>query len=123
MKDKRLKSYERLVHIHQAIEQIEEFVRGVCEKTFLVDPLISSAVLFQFSVIGEAVIHIDEELLAKYDYPWYKVRAFRNLISHAYFNIKMEGVWNIIENDLAGLKQIIDTILENEYKYRKEVNK
>lgn len=117
MKDIRLKSYERLVHIHQAIHQIETFVRDVDEKTFLADKLISSAVLFQFSVIGEAVVHIDAGLLDKYDYPWHKVRAFRNLISHVYFNIKMEAVWNIIINDLGGIKEIIERILGKEFHY------
>jgi uncharacterized protein with HEPN domain len=115
MKDKKNKSYHRLVHIHKAIEQIEEFVRNIDEKTFQADPLVSSAVLFQFSVIGEAVIHIDAELLSKYNYPWHRVRAFRNLISHAYFNIKMEAVWYIIENNLAEIKQIVETILKNEF--------
>jgi uncharacterized protein with HEPN domain len=123
MKDKGAKSYERLLHIHRAIEQIEAFIRDVDEQTFLADPIISSAVLFQFSVIGEAVIHIDERLLAKYDYPWHKVRAFRNLISHAYFDIKLEAVWNIITNDLAGIKQIVGTILTNEFRFQMDNDK
>ena len=71
--------------------------------------------MFQFSVIGEAVIHVETSLLDIYEYPWHKVRAFRNLISHEYFNIKLDAVWDIIANDLPGLKQIIETILNNEF--------
>ena len=82
---------------------------------FLDDNLLSSGVLFQFSVIGEAVIHIDA-ILQKYDYPWYKVRAFRNLISHEYFQIKLEAVWEIIDNELARLKQsLIEEMVNNEF--------
>jgi uncharacterized protein with HEPN domain len=117
MKSKRPSSYQRLLHIQQAINQIEEFIRSSDQKTFLADPLISSAVLFQFSVIGEAVIHIDQALLDKYDYPWYRVRAFRNLISHVYFRIKPEAVWNIIINDLPEINNAIDKILKEEFKY------
>ena len=115
MKDNKLKSFERLIHIQHAIQDIAVFIDGVDENTFIKDPLISSAVLFQFSVIGEAVNHVDEELLRKYTYPWYKVRAFRNLISHMYFQIKLEAVWEVIVNDLPDLKQLIDMILEQEY--------
>ena len=65
----------------QAIGEIEKFTKGASKKMFLEDDLRSSAVLFQFSVIGEAINHVEEELLKKYKYPWYKVRSFRNIIA------------------------------------------
>ena len=71
--------------------------------------------MFQFSVIGEAVIHIESEILEKYNYPWSKVRAFRNLISRVYFHIKLEAVWEIIEKDLPEFKKLIETIIKTEF--------
>jgi len=115
MKDSRNGSYERLLHIQKAILEIELFTHNKNINSFLNDQLLASAVLFQYSVIGEAVIHIETSLLEKYDYPWYKVRALRNLISHEYFQIKLEAVWNIIVNDLPGLKKEINDILRIEY--------
>ena len=115
MKDSRKVSYERLTHIKKAISDINTFTLKISKNDFLNDKIISSAVLFQFSVIGEAVIYVETSLLDKYEYPWYKVRAFRNLISHEYFNIKMEAVWDIIVNDLSKLKQVIETILKKEF--------
>ena len=114
MKKKGRDSYERLKHIRKAISEIETFTGDSGRKEFLNNTVLSSAVLFQFSVIGEAVVHIDPKLLDRYDYPWYKVRSFRNLISHEYFDIKLEAVWDIIVQDLPELKQIIETILEEE---------
>ncbi len=114
MKDNKKESYERLTHIQKAINEIETFTTNVNKNDFLIDKILSSAVLFQFSVIGEAVIHVETSLLDKYEYTWHKVRALRNLISHEYFNIKLEAVWDIIVNDLPELKQIIKTILNNE---------
>jgi len=102
-------------HILQAINDIELFLQDIDEDAFLNNQLKSSAVLFQFSIIGEAIIHVDEEILSKYDYAWHKVRAFRNLISHMYFQIKLEAVWDVIENDLPELKQVIERILEQEF--------
>jgi len=115
MKDSRNSSYERLLHIQKAILEIESFTSIADINHFLNDQLLASAVLFQFSVIGEAIIHIETSLLEKYDYPWYKVRALRNLISHEYFHIKLEAVWNIIVNDLPELKNEINIILKNEF--------
>ena len=115
MRDYRKDSQERLIHIQKAINEIETFTHNVNKEAFLNDNLLSSAVLFQFSVIGEAIIHIEISLLDKYEYSWYKIRAFRNLISHEYFNIKLNAVWDIIINDLPELKLIIDKILDNEF--------
>ena len=115
MKDRGEGSYERLMHMQKAVDEIEAFTMHVDKESFLNDTVLSSAVLFQFSVIGEAVVHIESELLEKYEYPWYRVRAFRNLISHEYFNIKLEAVWEIVVNDLPELKKIVNIILAKEF--------
>lgn len=115
MKDSLNKSFVRLLHIKNAISEIEKFVAKKERIEFLSNDILSSAILFQFSVIGEAIIHVEGSILDKYEYPWYKIRAFRNLISHEYFNIKMEAVWEIIINDLPELKSIIDIIINKEY--------
>ncbi len=115
MKDKREESHERLTHMWDAILEIESFTHDVTSDDFVSNPLLVSAVLFQFSVIGEAVVHVEPALLEKYDYPWYQVRAFRNLISHEYFQIKMEAVWDIVAKNLPGLKNVIGEVLEKEF--------
>ena len=115
MKDRRLESLKRLQHIEQAIYAIQnhiscETVESFCEKSILQD-----AVLFKFTIIGEAINHVEDDILEKYDYPWYKVRSFRNLIAHEYFNIKMIAVWQIIITDLPKLNEVILTIIKNEF--------
>ncbi len=115
MKDNRQRSLERLRHIQQAISEINLFVKTVDKKYFLENQVLCSAVLFQFSVIGEAIVHVESEILNKHEYAWYKVRALRNLISHEYFNIKMEAVWDVIIKDLPVLEQKIDNIIKTEF--------
>lgn len=121
MRDYHLDSQKRLQHISNAIDAIFKYVSGESPVTFAKSDLIHDAVLFQFSIIGEAVNFVETELLEKYNYPWYKVRSFRNLISHEYFNIKMEAVWQIIEKDLPELKTVIQSILKNEFDQRSEL--
>ena len=84
-------------------------------KNFLGDRKTIDATLFQFAVIGEAIIHVSEEILNKYDFPWYKVRALRNFILHEYHAIEDTVIWETINKDLPRLKRIITLILNNEF--------
>lgn len=36
-----------------------------------------------------------------------KVKSFRNMIAHEYFNIKLSAVWLIIKTDLPALNEVI----------------
>ena len=116
MRDRRILGKERLEHIFQAISEIETYTKDTVKETFLKNNVLINATLFQFAVIGEAIIHIDDEILAKYDYPWYKVRGFRNFILHEYHAIEFRIVWEAIINDLPELKRVIELILTNEFK-------
>lgn len=115
MKDSHLESLKRLQRIEQAIAGIQKYVEDKTVNSFCENDIIHDAVLFQFTVIGEAIKHVENKKLEKYDYPWYKVRSFRNMIAHEYFNIKMLAVWQIIEADIPKLKKVIQTILKNEF--------
>ena len=115
MKDSHVESQQRLKHIEQAIAGIEKFVTGETMESFCEKDMLHDAVLMQFIIIGEAIMHVENEKLDKYDYPWYKVKLFRNMIAHEYFNIKLPAVWQIIENDLKKLKMVIKAILRNEF--------
>ena len=114
-KDSHVESLKRLQHIAEAILEIQKSVLNETETSFCQTNLIHNAVLFLFSVIGEAINHVEDEKLEKYDYPWHKVRSFRNLIAHEYYNIKLIAVWKIIENDLPKLKEVINQILADDY--------
>ena len=115
MKDSHVESQQRLKHIEQAIAGIEKFVTGETMESFCEKDMLHDAVMMRFIIIGEAIMHVENEKLDKYDYPWYKVKSFRNMIAHEYFNIKLPAVWQIIENDLKELKMIIKAILRNEF--------
>ncbi len=115
MKNKHLESQKRLEHIDKSIEEIEKYVDGIDMQAFCENDLLNNAVLLKFIIIGEAIIHVEKEKLEKHVYPWYKVRAFRNMIAHEYFNIKLSAVWEIIQKDLPHLKAVVKTILAKEF--------
>lgn len=115
MRDDHVESQKRLEHIVKAIADIERYVKGQSLESFCDNRMLHDAVMMQFTIIGEAIVHIEIEKLNKYDYPWYKVRSFRNMIAHEYFNIKLPAVWNIAEKDLPMLKTMVNRILKNEF--------
>ena len=106
---------ERVEHILEAIRLIREFVSGMNEKTFSRDVMVQSAVQYQFLIIGEAIRHIDDDLLARYDYPWHIPRSFRNFIIHVYHGIKTKRIYYATQ-DLEELENHMQSILENEFK-------
>ncbi len=61
-----------------------------------------------FEIIGEAVGHLSEEVKAEHaSIDWRNVKAFRNLMVHEYYKVSDRLVWQIIENNLPELKQVI----------------
>jgi uncharacterized protein with HEPN domain len=116
MKDQKITNRDRLRHILDSITTIENFIAEYSKSSFLKDRKTIDATLFQFAVIGEAIIHVDECILDKYDFPWYKVRAFRNFILHEYHAIEDRVIWDTVIKDLPMLKQMIELILKSEFK-------
>lgn len=115
MKDKHMDSQFRLDQILKAISEIECYVKGLDKLAFCENGLVQDAVLMQFIVIGESINYVENGILGKYDYPWYKVKSFRNMIAHEYFNIKMGAVWEIIQKDLPALKSTLNTIVQSKF--------
>ena len=115
MKNKRLSNKERLLHTQKAIQDIERFMNGIDEHEFVTNELIHNAVLMQFIIIEESIAHVEDAFIEQYEYPWYRVKSFRNIVVHEYFNIKLSAVWGIIVNDLSELSLIIDRIIKTEF--------
>jgi uncharacterized protein with HEPN domain len=97
--------------ILDSIKNIEDFTIGLNKEKFSKDNLRQSAVIRQLEIIGEAVKNIPLSFREKYSkIPWKDIAGFRDILSHAYFGISVDRVWNIIEKDLPNLKKEIEKI-------------
>lgn len=114
MRDHGISEKERFEHILRAIEEIQVFTKGYSKASYLNDRILINATLFQFAIIGEAIMRISNARLAKFAYPWHKVRGFRNFILHEYHAIEFRVVWQAIKKDLPELKKMIVLILAKE---------
>jgi uncharacterized protein with HEPN domain len=94
----------RIQDILDAISEIQKFTRDMDYEAFKEDTKAVRAVEMNFIIIGEAANQIPEEVEEKYPaIPWNLMRAMRNRIVHAYFNVDEKLMWDTIENDLPPL--------------------
>lgn len=101
-----------LRHILDAIHQIRTYLEHVSEEKFLQTPLLQDAVVRQLEIIGEASRNLSDNLHQSHPkIPWQQVIALRNRLTHAYFSINYQTVWEIIQVDLPYLEQQIKAIL------------
>lgn len=107
-----INSLERLEHISFAAHRILKFCEGKDEDAFLADEMLQSAVLYQFLIIGEAIQHVDLEILKKHPYPWHLPRSFRNYIAHEYFGINLHQVYKTILDLLPEFNILIETMID-----------
>ena len=108
MKDDRL----YLIHIQEAIERIEEYTQEGKEY-FLEDHKTQDAVLRNLHTLAESSQRISSGLQEQYpQVDWRILSAFRNVVVHDYLGISVSRVWDIVENDLPGLKEQIAVILK-----------
>ena len=115
MKNNKLFDKERLEHVLHAIRLIESFTINITLENFTDDEKTTSACLFQYAVIAEAINRLDPATLEKYNYPWHKVRSFRNFILHEYHAIEMRVIWDTTKEILPELKKHILEIINNEF--------
>jgi uncharacterized protein with HEPN domain len=101
-----------LRHILDAIEQIASYVQGVSAGQFMNNRLLQDGVVRQLEIIGEASRNLFAELRQTYtEIPWSQIIALRNRIIHAYFDVNLRVVWEIVRDDLPPLKQQVERIL------------
>jgi uncharacterized protein with HEPN domain len=104
---------QRLLHILDAINLIDEFLAALSEDDFRSSALHRSATERQLEIIGEAANAVSEELKIQYsDVEWQPIRRFRNVIVHEYFGISTQILWGVIQKELPILKVQVTAILE-----------
>ena len=66
--------------------------------------------------IGESVKKIDLKtngiLLSQCaEIPWRNIKGMRDHIAHGYFDINVDFIWDVIQNDLTPLKHAVDYLI------------
>jgi len=99
--------------LEDILEQISLIESSVKRKSDLIeDRNIQDATIRRLEVIGEATKNIPNSFRKNYPYiEWKGIAGTRDRISHAYFKIELDVIWDIIKDDLPELKKQIKEIL------------
>jgi len=101
-----------LEHILQAAEIIEGYVAGKTYADLVRTQILQDGLIRQFTVIGEAVSALSNELTEKHpDVPWRRIKNLRNVLVHEYFNVDLEVLWLAATGTLPRFKKRVSDIV------------
>ena len=89
----RLGNKIRLQNILDAIEEIENYTKGIEFDHFSSNSMMFNASLRQLEIIGEASNRLSNNVLEENtEIPWARIIGLRNLVIHEYFGIDDKAI-------------------------------
>ena len=94
----------RLKHIRDSAKEALFFIKNRTREDLDHDRMLSLALVTLIEIMGEAANHISEPCQVKYyKIPWRQIIGMRNRIVHAYFDIDLDIIWQVVTQDLGSL--------------------
>jgi uncharacterized protein with HEPN domain len=110
-----LRVRDYLGHMLDAAKQIETYLKGKTQAEFVADRLLQDGVVRNIEVLGEAskqILDAQPDAAAHFpEIPLAAIYAMRNQVSHGYFSIDLDIVWRVVEKDLPGLRNQLETAI------------
>jgi uncharacterized protein with HEPN domain len=103
----------RITDILDSIAAVQEYLKGMDLEAFLRDPRTMDAVKLQFIIVGEAANNVPATIVQAHpEIPWRRMRQMRNVVVHDYPGVRMDMVWDTIQNDLPPLVEPLKSLLD-----------
>jgi len=104
-----------LEDMNLAMKRVAEYIHGLSFSEFKTDYKTIDAVIRNFEIIGEAAKNLPLEFKEKYpNIPWEEMYLLRNKVSHEYFGVDYEIIWDVAQNYLPENKKQIESIIQTE---------
>lgn len=93
-----------------SIANIKEFMAGVeSYEDFAGKKVLCHAVIYNLQCIGESVYMLSEDFRNENpDVDWDAIEGLRHVLVHDYYQVNMETVWGILQEDLMPLKEFLE---------------
>jgi uncharacterized protein with HEPN domain len=102
------RAQDYLEHILEALERIQRYTAGKSAAEFMASTLLQDGVLRNLGIIGEAAHRLladAPEFAATHpEIPLAKIYGTRNRITHAYEEVDLEILWNLVVIDVPALQ-------------------
>jgi len=107
-----LRSTQTILKRFEPIQSVEDFVKSEAGMEKL------DAICMQLIAIGESLKNLDKVtkgvLLHQYQQiDWKKVKGLRDIISHHYFDLNAEAIFDVCENHIEKLSHTIAGIIKD----------
>lgn len=103
-----------LYDIIECCDRVADYINGVREEDYQVNPMLQDALVRNIEVVGEAVKNLSTEITnAHPQIAWSQIARMRDKIAHHYFRINLDVVWKTATDDLPALRPQIAAIYEN----------
>jgi uncharacterized protein with HEPN domain len=94
----------RLRHMVEAVESAVQFLAGRRRHDLDQDRMLLFAVVRAIEVLGEAASQVSAETRATHaGIPWRAIIGMRNRLTHAYFEINTETIWQTVTQEIPVL--------------------
>lgn len=104
-----------LEDIELSMKRVQEYIAGLDFQRFKWDYKTVDAVIRNFEIIGEATKNLPRDIKDKYiNVPWEEMYRLRNRITHEYFGIDYEIIWEIATKYLPDNQKDLSEILAYE---------
>lgn len=113
MRDK-INDPARLELMKESIANIEDFLADVhTYDQFKSNKVLCHAVIYNLQCIGESVYKLSREYLSSHpQMDWAAIEGMRHVLVHDYYQVDMETIWGILEQDLPSLKRFLENNLQ-----------
>ena len=100
-----------------AAQDVMEFTSGLTFQQFVRGRLHQNAIFKSIEIIGEAATHVTEKTKREnLEIPWQDIIGTRNRLTHVYFQVDLEVVWDIVEKDIPQLIDLLKKLVPPEAK-------
>jgi uncharacterized protein with HEPN domain len=95
-----------------AAKRVRDKMRGISRTDFDADENLRLAVTHLLQIIGEAAFKSSPAFRdAHPEMPWRPIMGMRHRIVHDYTNVNDDIIWQTVQNDLAPLIALLETLL------------
>ncbi len=103
---------ESLIDIENAIRRALRYTSGISQTELEVNDEKLSAILYQITIIGEATKRLSPTFRQQHlEIPWREIAGMRDIIVHKYDQLDFEVVWDVVQNKLPELLNLIEPLL------------
>jgi uncharacterized protein with HEPN domain len=112
-----------LEDIRTSMSRIAEYIEGLDFNSFKKDYKTVDAIIRNFEIIGEASKNLPDFIKNQNPkIPWQEMYYLRNKVSHEYFGIDYEIIWDVAKNYLPVNIIEIEKLLDDLSKYENQIH-